>query len=122
MSTEPQPPSLSEIVGRAAVVCDPGGANAGVVSLQQRFEDRDEPVTGVGRLEPELAEAVGAVDPQSEDPAVAMTSALILHLAHRRDQLVADPKQLLTQAARDEFAGAPPEHVQGWLAAQGVSV
>ena len=122
MPTEPQPPTLSEIARRAAEVADPNGAYDGVADLLRRLEDRDEPVTGLEALESELAEITHMVDPQEEDPAVIMMSALILHLAHRRDELGAEDVSLLQKAARDQFDGKPPEHVRGWLAEQGVEV
>jgi hypothetical protein len=119
--TEPQPATLSEVVNRAADVVDPLGGNDGVAYLVEHLQDRDEPVSAdVPRLETELAELVGRVDPEEEDPAVMMMSALILHLAHRRDELNADPARLLQQATRDEYHGKPPELLAQWLAEQGV--
>jgi hypothetical protein len=104
-------------------VVDPLGRNDGVAYVVERLQDRDEPVSAdVRSLETELAELIGRVDPQSEDPTVTMMSAVILHLAHRRDELDADPSRILGQAARDEFHGKPPEPVAEWLAAQGVSL
>jgi hypothetical protein len=120
--TEPQPPTLADAAHRAAEVCTRSEPNDGVADLLARLEDRDEPITAVAGLESELAEMTGAVDPQEEDPAVMMASAVILHLAHRRDELGADDLRLLEQAARDEFNGRPPEHVRDWLAAEGVQV
>jgi hypothetical protein len=121
--TEPLPPALSAIVGRAADVVDPLGRNDGVAYVVERFQDRDEPVTAdIRGLENELAETVGRVDPQEEDAVVTMMSAVILHLAHRRDELSADPGRILEQAARDEYHGNPPEPVAGWLAEQGIRV
>ncbi len=123
MPTEPQPATLSEVVNRAADVVDPLGANDGVAYLVEHLQDRDEPVSAdVPRLETELAEVVGRVDPQEEDPAVTMMSALILQLAHRRDELDGEPVRLLEQAARDEYHGKPPELVAHWLAEQDVAL
>lgn len=123
MPTEPQGATLAQVVDRAADVVDPLARNDGVAYVVERLHDRDEPVSAdVRSLETELAELIGRVDPQSEDPAVTMMSAVILHLAHRRDELDADPARILEQAARDEFNGKPPEPAAGWLAAQGVSL
>ena len=113
--TDPQPPTLSDVARRAAEACDPEEKNEGVADLLSRLEDRDEPVTAISDLDSNLAEVVGAVDPQAEDPAVVMMSAVILHLSHRRDELDVDSRRLLEQAARDEFDGKPPEHVRAWL-------
>jgi hypothetical protein len=123
MPTEPQPPTLAEVADRAADVVDPQGANDGVAYVVDRLLDRDEPIAGgLPRLEEELAEITGRVDPQEEDPAVTMMSAVILHLAHRRDELDAAPPRILEQSARDEYDGNPPELVAEWLAQQGVEL
>jgi hypothetical protein len=119
--TDPQPPTVSDVARRAAEACDPHETNEGVADFLSRLEDRDEPVTAVSDLESQLAETAGAVDPEGEDPAVVMMSTVILHLSHRRDELSADARRLLEQAARDEFDGKPPEHVRRWLAERGVT-
>ena len=115
-------PTLSQVVRRAVDVCDPGAANDGLASLLRHFEDRDEPVSAVGDIGRELAEATGAVDPQEENPAVVMAAAVIAYLAHRRTELEREPEELLRLAARAEFDGRPPEAVQPWLAERGVDV
>jgi hypothetical protein len=122
MPTEPSPPTLAEVVHRAAEVCDPDGTEEGVAQLLARFEDRDEPVTGIDDVELEIAEQKGAVDPQDEDPAVTMAAALAVYLAYRRDELDDDPDDLLRLAARAEFDGEPPQPVAEWLAGRDISV
>jgi hypothetical protein len=120
--TEPEPLSLSTVADRAADVVDPTGVNDGVAYIVERLQDRDEPVAGVlPGLDEQLAEVVGRVDPQEEDPAVMMMSVVMLHLAHRRDELDAEPVRILEQAARNEYHGKPPELVADWLAGQGVA-
>jgi len=115
------PPTLAEIVDRAADVVDPTGVNDGVAYVVERFQDRDEPVTAEHQvLEQELAETIGRVDPQEEDPALIVMAAAVLHLAHRPDELNLEPARILQQAARHEYHGKPPEAVADWLAAQGV--
>jgi hypothetical protein len=120
--TEPMPVTLAEVVDRAADVVDPEGLNDGVAEVVARFEDRDEPVTAVPDVEAELAEAVGRVDPQEEDPAVVMAAAVAAYLAHRRTELNRDREELLRLAARAEFEGNPPAAVADWLAGEGVTV
>lgn len=122
MPTEPLPPTISEIVRRAAEICDPEAASPAVEDLMVRFEDRDEPITAVVTLGQQLAEASKIVDPEDDDPAVAMTVAVTLYLAHRRDEVDDDPEDVLRLAARAEFDGQPPENVRGWLEAQGISL
>jgi hypothetical protein len=116
------PPTLADVVHRAAEVADPGGVNDGVSDLLRRFEDRDEPVTAEADIEEELAEAEGAVDPQDEDPEVVMMTAVATYLAFRRTEIERDREELLRLAARSEFDGHPPELVAGWLAEQGVEL
>jgi hypothetical protein len=122
MPTDPQPPTLAEVVHRAAGVCDPAGESEGISRLLAWFEDRDEPVTGIADIEAELAEARGAIDPAGDEPAVTMAIAVAAYLAHRRDEIADDREELLRLAARAEFEGDPPERVAEWLAAERVSL
>jgi hypothetical protein len=46
----------------------------------------------------------------------------ILYLAHRRDELHADPSKILRLAARAEWKGDLPLQVVDWLADRGVGV
>ena len=116
------PPTLFDVVHRAAEVADPEGANDGVSDLLRRFEDRDEPVTAEPDIEEEIAEAKGAVDPQDEDPEVVIMAAVATYLAFRRTELERDREELLRLAARAEFDGQPPPLVADWLTEQGVEV
>jgi hypothetical protein len=116
------PPTLADVVHRAAEVADPEGHNDGVSDLLRRFEDRDEPVTAEPDVELEIAEAKGAVDPQDEDPVVVMMAAVATYLAFRRTELERDREELLRLATRAEFDGHPPDLVADWLAEQGVEV
>ena len=122
MPTEPMPPTLAEVVHRAAQICDPPAEDDGVVQFMARFEDRDEPVTSIGDVEEEIHEGKGAIDPQDDDPAVTMAAAVAVYLAHRRDAMGATPEETLRLAARAEFDGRPPDHIEAWLAEQGVEV
>lgn len=117
-----RPVTVSQLVHRAAEVCDPAGVNDGVAGLLARFEDDDEPVVGAIAFDQRLAEARGAVDPEEEDPAVTMAVAVVLYLAHRRDALEAEREDILRLAARAELDGRPPPEVADWLAAEGVEV
>ena len=121
MPAEPEPPTVAQVVQRAAEVCDPTGQNADVGDFLVRFEDSDEPVTAVRDIGQRMAEAVGALDPDGDEPALAMTAAVATYLAHRRDQLDGDREDLLRLAARAEYDGDPPPEVAEWLAAEGVS-
>jgi hypothetical protein len=120
---EPAPVTLSEVVHRAVVIADPDGSE-GLEDFLERFEDDDEPLasTSAQIAEQRIAEAVGVLDPEEEDPAVQMAGALATYLAFRRDEVDAEPHQLMALAARAEFEGDPPEFVRDWLAGRGVVV
>ena len=121
MPTEPQPITLSEVARRAVEVCAPaGGDSPGLDELLEAFEDADEPVATVGGIESRLDEVLGEVDPDTE-PEVAMARAIVVYLAHRRDELDSDPEELLRLAARAEFHDEPPPAVEAWLTQQGAA-
>lgn len=120
MTTEPQSPTLAEIVHRAATICDPVGDDHGAEALLRWFEDRDEPVSAVADVDAELAEATTAIDPEGDDPIVTMARAVGVYLAFRRDEVDDDRAAILRLAARAEFEGDPPEPVADWLVAQGI--
>ena len=113
-------PSLADVVNRAVEVCDPAGTSEAAAEFEERFQDRDEPVTAPADVELELREA--GVDPEDEDPVAVMTVAVASYLAHRRTELGRDREHLLRLAARSQFDADPPEHVARWLADQGVEL
>jgi hypothetical protein len=123
MPTEPEPVTLSEVVHRAVVVVDPDG-NQGLDDLLERFQDDDEPLSAVlaDVARERIAEGVGALDPQEEDPAVQMAGAVATYLAYRRDELDEEPGTLLELAARAEYDGRPPANVRSWLADVGIEI
>jgi hypothetical protein len=121
MPTEPQPITLAQLVHRAAEVTDPDGADEDVVELQRRFEDRDEPASAVVEdIEQAMAEAAGALDPQEDSPGLQVATAVVVYLAHRRDEVEDDPENILRMAVRAEYDGNPPENVASWLDQVGV--
>lgn len=120
MAREPEDITLAEVVDRAGRVTDPEAVNDAVERLLRWFEDRDEPVTAVPDIDAELAEAVTAIDPEGDEPALAMARAVTTYLAYRRDEADDDREAILRLAARAEYDDRPPEPVAGWLAAQGV--
>lgn len=121
MPTEPQPVTLAEVVHKAVEVCE-DSASEGLDELLERFEDADEPITAVEDVELRLDETLGPPDADENDASLTMARAVILYLAHRRDEIDADPIELLSLAARAEFGGRPPEHVAVWLSEQGIAV
>ena len=122
MPTEPEPITVADIAKRAVEICDPDDADGVRGAFLAQFEDQDEPVTAVQNLDERIALASEGVDADVQDPAVQMAGAVILYLAHRRDELEAEPARVLEQSARDEYDGKPPEPVAQWLAEVGVSL
>jgi hypothetical protein len=123
MPTEPQPVTLAQVVWRAIQVVDPTGSE-GLDDLLARFEDADEPLSAAraGEVEQRIVEAVGALDPQEEDPAVQMAGAVATYLLYRRDEVGEEPGALLLLAARAEFDGRPPQRVRAWLSESGIEL
>jgi len=115
-------PTLSDAVRRAVEVVDPDG-DQGTDDFLVRFEDRDEPIAGLQEsIEQEIAEAVGALDPDGTDPAVQMCGAVVTYLAFRRDEITDVREDVLRLAARAEFDGDPPPVVRDWLESEGVTL
>jgi hypothetical protein len=120
MPTEPEITTLAQVVHRAVEVADPAGESAGVEALLRWFEDRDEPVPTLEDIDAHLVEATTAIDPEGDEPALAMAAAVASYLAHRRDEVADDRESLLRLAARAEYDDHPPPAVADWLGAQGV--
>ncbi len=119
MPSEPQPLTLARVVHRAVETCDDGSSDA-LDDLLARFEDADEPIAGLD-VARRLDETVGPREDE-DDPAFTMACAVIVYLAHRRDEIDAEPAELLALAARAELEGHPPPAVGEWLERQGVAV
>jgi hypothetical protein len=122
MPTEPQPVSLFDVAKRAVEACDPQGTDGVLGDFLAQFEDSDEPVTAIQNLEERVAIASEGVDAEVTDPSVQMAGAVILYLAHRRDEMGDDDEDILRLAARSEYKGDPPEFIENWLADRGVRV
>jgi hypothetical protein len=122
MPTEPEPLTVFEVAKRAVEVCDPSDSDAALGDFLLQFEDADEPITAVENLDERIALASEGVDSEVQDPAVQMAGAVMLYLAHRRDQIDDDPDELLRLAARSEYRGHPPEPIADWLVDRGVTV
>jgi hypothetical protein len=120
--TDPKPITLFEVAKRAVELSDPANTDPRLGDLLAQFEDADEPVAAIQNLEERVALAVEGVDIEIEDPAVSMAAAAILYLAHRRDELGADPSKILRLASRAEWKGDPPRRVVDWLADRGIEV
>jgi hypothetical protein len=102
MPTEPHIPTLAEIVRIACEVADPTGADDRVTDLLTRFEDRDEPVTTIGDVEEQLAEAHGIIDPDGDSEELRNAVAVATYLAFRRDEVDRPAGALIRRATRAE--------------------
>src|SRR3954452_16896178 len=102
MPTDPHTPTFAEIVRIACEVADPDASDDRVTDLLVRFEDRDEPVTTVADVEEQLAEAHGIIDPDADSEPLRNAVAVATYLAFRRDQLKADPDELIRRATAAE--------------------
>jgi hypothetical protein len=102
MPTDPHTPTLAEVVHAACEAADPTGSDDLVTEFLTRFEDRDEPVTTVGDIEEQLAEAHRIIDPDHDSEALRNAVAVATYLAFRRDQLGADPDDLIRRATEAE--------------------
>jgi hypothetical protein len=123
MPTDPKPVSLFDVARRAVEIADPTDTSANLGDLLVEFEDDDEPVRAVvDGLDERVADAVTRIDPGIEDPTVSIAAAVILYLAHRRDELHDEPEKIMRLAARAEWKGDPPTAVRDWLADRGVEV
>lgn len=117
-----QIPTVAEAVQKAVLVVDPDG-DQGTEDFLLRFEDRDEPITGLqATIEQEVDEAVGAIDPDGIDPAIQMCGAVVTYLAFRAKEITDDRDHILRLAARAEFTDGIPGHVSAWLEDEGVAV
>jgi len=121
MPTDPEPVTVSEVVHRAVEVCEDGNSES-LGELLARFEDDDRPIAAIDNVEEMLNLALGPPEFDDLDADVTMARAVILYLAYRRDEVDADRIELLRLAARAEFSGHPPQHVEEWLREQGVSL
>jgi hypothetical protein len=122
-ATQPDRPiTLFDVVKRAVDIVDPDDEDPDMGRLEEIFEDADEPVTAVENLEERVALAIEGIDIEVENPAVSVAAAIVLYLAHRRDEIDDDPDDVMRLAARAEWKGDPPEMVRDWLEARGVEV
>jgi hypothetical protein len=102
MPTEPQPPTVAEIVNAAVDAADPTGADEAVAELQRRFEDRDEPVTAVADLAEQFVEARRIIDLDGDSEPLRDAAAVAIYLAYKPQEIGSDREQLVRLANRAE--------------------
>jgi hypothetical protein len=110
MTTDRTLITLSDLARRAGTIVDVDGLDDAVSDFVRRHEDDDVPVRGIlDGLEERIA--WGA----DEDPSVVMAQAVVLYLAHRRDEVDDDDDDIIRLALDSEFNGNPPQSVTDWL-------
>jgi hypothetical protein len=114
--TEPHELTLAEAVHRAVEAVDPNGGDGRLADLAQRFEDRDEPITAVGDVEEQMAEATRSLDVEGDDGALAVAGAVVTYLRFKRHEADDDPERLIQLAVDAELEGDPPPAVAAYLA------
>ena len=123
MPRNPEPLTVAEAARRAVEITDPSDTDPVLGDFLIRFEDRDEPIAGLrDTIEEQVAEALGALDPDGDEPALQMAGAIVTYLAFRRDEASDNRADVLRLAAEAEYQGDPPENVADSLADQGVEV
>jgi hypothetical protein len=120
--TEPGPVTLAEIVRRAAQVVDPDDVDAAAGDFERAFEDADEPVRAVDDVEERVGTVLADLDPAVASGSLSVMGAITNYLSYRRDELHAEPEELMRLAARAEWKGDPPDVVLDWLAERGVQL
>jgi len=121
MPRNPEPLTVAEAARRAVEIVDPADTDPVLGDFLIRFEDRDEPIAALrDTIEEQVAEALGALDPDGDEPPLQMAGAILTYLAFRRDEATDNRADVLRLAAEAEFDGDPPENVADWLADQGV--
>jgi hypothetical protein len=122
MPTEPPPVTLFQAVKRAADVVDPDDEDAVIGDFERAFEDDDEPIRAVDDVEERVGEVLADLDPATNNGALSIAGAIVVYLAFRRDELDAEPAELIRLAARSEWRGDVPEPVLEWLADTGITL
>jgi hypothetical protein len=113
-------PSVSEVLARAAALCDPHGHDDSVAALVERFQDDDRPATAV----PDLAGLfMGSFEegPQVISPPAKATAVCAAWLA-TNFEYADDRERALRESARAAFDGRPPADIADWLAGQAIEV
>jgi hypothetical protein len=109
-------PTVSDVVRRAVEICDPDDVDQTLGHLEEQLEDDDEPITAVENIEERLAWALEGVDYDVEDPAVAVASAIVLHLSEHPNELGSgDDEGIVERAVRAQWHGDTPAYVAEWL-------
>ncbi|HET6848364.1 MAG TPA: hypothetical protein VFH74_05870 [Gaiellales bacterium] len=106
---------LSQVVREAAGMVDPSDSLALVGDFERWFEDDDEPAATVPNLERRLAAALDELDPEGEEPALAVAAAVVSYLATMPRHAPRDAERVIEQALRMQYGDDVPEAITAWL-------
>ena len=118
MARDAESRTVAEVVRQAAGIVDPDDSEALVGELEQWFEDDDDPVSAVTSFDRRLAAAVERIDPDGEDPAIAVAAAVALYLSTEPRHVPSDAEGVIAQAVRLEYGDDVPQGVAEWLGLQ----
>jgi hypothetical protein len=122
MPADPRPLSLFDAVKRAAQIVDPDDDDAVVGDFERAFEDADDPISALDDVPARVGLVLADLDPAVNNGSLAVAGAIVLYLSYRRDELHADPQELIRLAARAEWKDDVPTVVADWLAERGLKV
>ena len=115
-----QQQTVAKVVHRAVALCDPEGADDACSQLLLAYEDDDRPAIGLGApLAEELRSTVEGLDPEHDSGGAEVAAAVAVFLAGDPHGGT-DGDATIREGVRVAWGGNPPEHVRGWLDAQGV--
>jgi hypothetical protein len=112
--------TVASLVHRGVALADPDGTDDACTQLLLAFEDDDRPAVGLGGLlREELGSSVGGLDPEHDSGGVSVAAAVAFYLSTKPGG-GSDDDATIREAVRVTWGDDPPEHVSGWLAAQGL--
>ena len=114
--------TLSDVVRRAAQVVDPDDVDGAVGDFELAFEDADEPVSALDDVESRVGSVLSELDPAVANGSLSMAGAIAVYLSYRRDEVDADPEELIRLAARAEWQNEIPAVVQDWLDERAIEI
>jgi hypothetical protein len=107
--------TVSETVRLAVGIVDPSDELARLGDLERWFEDDDEPVNVVPNFDRRIAGAVGDIDPEGDDPALAVAAAVAIYLATQPRHIQNDAERVIEQAIKFQFQDDVPDAIEDWL-------
>ncbi|HEX8647921.1 MAG TPA: hypothetical protein VF715_13580 [Thermoleophilaceae bacterium] len=112
--------TVAQLVHQAVALCDPDGTDEACTQLLLAFEDDDRAAVGLGgSLAEELRTSVDGLDPEHDSAAAEVAAAVAFYLSTKPTGGSSD-EATIREAVRVTWGSDVPQHVDDWLAAQGV--